>query len=165
MNVKVLCKTNAIFKKCYEKRIDCGNIPVKGLQKNAAVFYKAFILMTAAATALYALTIVFMMQTGNLMDDTRITSNALYILGVIFMAAKLILLLVMSFGKDLGKRNTWIGFCVILALDLIFGMFYTTPGRMAAYRFVAVLPRLLMDGTIGLAIRGKYDDKDARGTV
>jgi len=27
------------------------------------------------------------------------------------------------------------------------------------------LANLLTDGTIGLAIKGKYDDKDARGTI
>lgn len=66
---------------------------------------------------------------------------------------------------EIATLKTSIIFGAILAMDLIFGILFNSQGNAAAYRFVSVLPRLLMDGTIGLAIKGKYDDKDARGTI
>ena len=138
---------------------------LKGYRKDAANYYKAFIMLIAVAATFSALASVFIKQSDAATDSTIIASNTAHILGILFMVTKVVLLSVLAFKPDLGKRNTWIIFGVILAIDLIFGFLYQSPSNMTAYRFATVLPRLFMDGTIGLAIKGKYDDKDARGTI
>lgn len=85
------------------------------------------------------------------------------VLSVGVLVVKTIALLVLVFVKDLGKRNTWIVFCILIFVDLVGGLSYLGDA-VVAQRLIATLSRLTMDGSIGLAIRGKYADKDARGT-
>ena len=128
-----------------------------GYSKKAAVFYKAFLVLTAVASMLSIAVVV---------DTDAVNSNVVKFLelSVFIMAAKIVLLLVLAFWKDLGKRNTWIIFCVILALDLIFGFLFEDIASVRLFRAGSAISRLLVDGTIAFAILGKYEDKESRGT-
>lgn len=128
--------------------------------KRAASAYKAFMLLTAISCVFYAITGTSRMNAAEL----SIGAASVFLRAVLPMAFKLILLLVLAFGKDLGKRNTWIVFGVILVLDVIYSVLWIIPGEQTLVRIVMVFARLAMTGTIGLSIKGKYDDKDARGT-
>lgn len=138
---------------------------LKGYRKDAASFYKTFMMLNAVSAVVFALMALSVMQTSNSVEGMQIASNVMYILCVFLMVIKAVLLFVLTFGQNLGKRNSWIIFCVILAIDIVVGLLFKTSGSWAPFRFVSALPRLFMAGTIGLSIKGKYDDKDARGTI
>ncbi|MBP3815750.1 MAG: hypothetical protein J6H21_02655 [Firmicutes bacterium] len=126
----------------------CGLIYVrKDYQKNASIFYKAFILFTAISDAILVYTTI---------------SKAGFSLGVAMICVRILLLLIMVFGKDLGKTNTWILFYIVLAIDLLYGILFIPRGYLISMTLVDVIGKLVIDGTIGLAIRGKYADKEAR---
>ena len=129
--------------------------------KRAASVYKAFMLLAAVSCVFYAVTATFRMNAA----EQTIGTVSVFLRAILPMAIKLILLLVLAFGKDLGKRNTWIVFGVILVLDVLYSVLWIIPGEQALIRITTVFARLAMTGTIGLAIKGKYDDKDARGTT
>ena len=129
--------------------LGCGIIYLlQGYSKKAASYYKAFMVLTAALSVLNIYSVYVFRG---------------FCLGVILIAVKVILLLALAFWKDLGKRNTWILFAIIIGIDLYIFV-SSNHQNYLLYRLAFVLSKLLMDGTIGLAIRGKYVDKDARGT-
>ena len=78
------------------------------------------------------------------------------------MIGSVLMLLILIFAKDLGRTRSWCVFYVLLALDLILAIL-TFDGREALSSIASGLTRLVLDGTIGLAIRAKYADKAARG--
>ena len=127
----------------------CGIIYVlKGYSKEAAGYYKAFL----ALVAVYALITTF----------TSINQGI--VIRIILKVVKIVLLLVLVFVKDLGKKKTWIIFAVMLAVDICVPFIAIDKQHFLGYRLVAHISKFLTDGTIGLAIRGKYIDKDKRGT-
>ena len=140
---------------------------VKSYRKNAAAFYKAFMLLLAVSNVFGTITLITTLITmqGNPAADVSVASNAQFILNFIHQIVKIALLLVLTFAQNLGKRNTWIVFYVLLAVDVIFNIFMISPDGYVMISATSSLSKLFMDGTIGLAIKGKYDDKDARGTV
>ena len=128
----------------------CGIIYLmSGYSKKAANYYKAFIVLAALFNAVTIYTTFVSQGFG---------------IGVIMMIVKVLLLLTLAFWPNLGKRNTWILFGIMLLIDVLFGILFGSDSSVAVYRFILVLSKLVMDGTIGLAIRGKYQDKAARGT-
>lgn len=78
------------------------------------------------------------------------------------ICVRIVILLLIAFGKDLGKRNTWILFYIVLAIDLLYGILFVPHKYLVLLIIVGVIGKLVIDGTIGLAIRGKYADKEAR---
>ena len=129
----------------------CGILYLtSGYSKRAAGYYKAFIVLAAAFNAVTVYTTIYSQGFG---------------VGAVMMIVKVLLLLALAFWPNLGKRNTWILFGIMLAIDLLFGVLFGSDSSVAVYRLILVLSKLVMDGTIGLAIRGKYQDKDARGTT
>lgn len=118
-----------------------------GYMKDASSFYKLYL----ALYALSNLTILVML----------IMRNA----GPIAIAFKVIVTvmsLVLVFVKDLGKQVTWVLYALLLGSELIvmlpfFGIGMTTASLKDK------LSDLVMAGTVGLMINGKYIDKDARG--
>ena len=72
------------------------------------------------------------------------------------------MLLILTFGKDLGRTKTWSVFHVLIALDIAIAILMFD-SREALSSIASGLTRLVLDGTIGLAIRAKYADKAARG--
>ncbi len=133
--------------------------------KSAAGFYKAFLTISALSAAVAIFSIVLSMQAGNVLDGAVIGSNSVNFTRILLHICQVVILLLLAFGKDLGKHRTWIFFGVLLAVDVmisIMSLFYAPSFLITLLRS---LTHLLMTGTIGLAIKGKYDDKDARGTV
>lgn len=128
---------------------------VHGYKKNAAVYYLAFILLLVLVNGLVVLIDVLYTQ-----------KTPLIIIKCILYSAKSIVLLIMAFGKNLGKKMTWTLLYVVVALDIA-GMIV-----MLIYMFqngfdfalMGVVAAIVADVTIGLAIRGKYEDKESRGS-
>lgn len=126
---------------------------LKGYGKQSAVYYKLFLLLNVGVCALTIFIDLYFYQV-----------NTLMIAICVLNAIKLVDLLILTFAKDLGSR-TWILFYVILGLDvaqLILAVINMT-GIGFDFSFTGYVTALVMDGTIGLAIRGKYRDKMARG--
>lgn len=128
--------------------------------KRAASVYKAFMLLAAVSCVFYAITAAYRMNAA----EASIGASSVFLRAILPMALKLILLFVLAFGRDLGKRNTWIVFGTILVLDVIYSVLWIISGEQVLVRVTTIFARLAMTGTIGLASRGKYADKDARGT-
>ena len=128
---------------------------VHGYKKNAAVYYLAFILLLGLVNVLVVLIDVLYTQ-----------KTPLIIIKCILYSAKIIVLLIMAFGKNLGKKMTWTLLYAVVALDIA-GMIV-----MLIYMFqngfdfamIGVVAAIVADVTIGLAIRGKYEDKESRGS-
>ena len=121
---------------------------LQGYSKNDANFYKTFLGLMAVCCAINVYTGFAIRGFG---------------LGVILMIVKVVALGVLVLWKDLGKRYSLILLAVMIAIDLI--VFFTSFDQsVMTYKLTATLSKLVADGTVGLAIRGKYDDKDARGT-
>ena len=127
---------------------------LKGYTKQAAGFYKAFLLLHIAVCAL---TIYI--------DLAFYKVNALMIAISVVNACKAVLLMILAFGKDLGRRRTWNLFYILLALDIVKLGFaiINMANNGFDFSFMGYVTALIADGTIGLAIRGKYENKKARG--
>ena len=84
----------------------------------------------------------------------------------VLTAVKGIDLLIMTFGKDLGKQNTWTLFYVILSIDII-ALVLAVINMINVgfdFSFTGYVTALIADGTIGLAVMGKYKNKESRGS-
>lgn len=123
--------------------------------KKAAMYYKAF---------LFLLVIASLFSVFDLVGIAYAAISRPAIISLVVHIIKIAALLVLVFKKDLGKRRAWIVFCIVLAMDIIIGCISTGP-ELRPFRIIGLLSRLAMDGTIGLALRGKYLDKASRGTV
>ena len=122
--------------------------------KQAAIYYKAFMLLHVAVCALTICVDLVFYQV-----------NTLLILICVLNAVKLADLLILTFAKDLGQEKTWIFFYVLLGCDLL-QLILAIPymaGIGFNFSFTGYVTALVMDGTIGLSIRGKYRDKASRG--
>ena len=129
---------------------------LKGYSKQAAVYYKAFMLFHVGVCVISDIVNLFFYKTTALM----VMISVLYVF-------KAFDLLIMVFGKDLGKKRTWILFYVIIGLDI--SALILAVINMAKvgfdFSFTGYVTALIADGTIGLAVRGKYKNKEARGTT
>ncbi len=123
--------------------------------KKSALFYKAFFVMTAIeTTGAYVLIIVKWGQ-------QTLFALSSYLIPLIVMMVTICILLFLAFWKNLGKKRSFILFAILLIMDIVFGHLFLNRPEM----IVTLLSRLAIDVTIGLAIKGKYDDKAARGTI
>ena len=129
----------------------CGILYLcSGYSKRSAIYYKAFMLLKVFC---------------NLFHLNIAVAHRGFDLAAIIICVKIILLLALAFWKNLGKKNTWILFYILLTADLFYGIYFAL-NKVTLHMIVSdTLANLLTDGTIGLAIKGKYDDKDARGTI
>ncbi len=129
---------------------------IKGYSKQAAVYYKAFMLFHVGVCVISDIVNLAFYKTTALMT----VISVLYVF-------KALDLLIMVFGKDLGKNRTWILFYVIIGLDI--SALILSVINMASvgfdFSFTGYVTALIADGTIGLAVRGKYKNKEARGTT
>ena len=135
-----------------------------GYSKSAAGFYKAFLTISALSAAVAIIPDVLSMQAGNVLDGAVIGSNGVNLTRILLHICEVVILLLLAFGKDLGKHRTWIFFGVLLALNVMISILSLFYAHSFLITLLHSLIHLLMTGTIGLAIKGKYDDKDARGT-
>ena len=133
----------------------CGIVYLmKGFRKSAAGYYRAF-LMLAFAAWLFSLWLTI--HTNSFLHYHLIAISLT--LSIVWAIA----VLVLAIGLDLGKRNTWILFIVLLATDCIMPFLFSEASYLVQVRAVSTISKLALDATIGLAIRGKYKDKEARG--
>ncbi|MBR4256539.1 MAG: hypothetical protein IKQ18_05190 [Clostridia bacterium] len=123
--------------------------------KKAAILYKSFLYLNVVVTVL--------MLVVNILVDGQ---TALKIPAIVILGVKAVILLVMTFKKDLGKKNTWTLFLALLILDVagVVLMFIGMDANLIIHEIHGAAARLINAGTIALAIRGKYADKDRRGT-
>ena len=128
----------------------------KGYSKEAAGFYKAMM-------AFYALSSVFPIVTF-----IRTSGFGLAVLESII---KVVLLLVLAFGKDLGKRNTWILYSIVFVFEIIHAPLANMVTDSSTYSQVVLgslinsaISRLVIAGLLGLCIVAKYRDKEIRGS-
>ena len=124
---------------------------VHGYKKNAAVYYLAFILLLVLVNFIVVLIDVLYTQ-----------KTPLIIIKCILYSAKIIVLLIMAFGKNLGKKMTWTLLYVVVALDIA-GMIVMLQTGFD-FALIGVFAAIVADVTMGLAIRGNYEDKESRGS-
>lgn len=127
-----------------------------GYSKRAAIYYRYFLILLITVSLLHMITAGFV-GAGNV-------GGPLVAFSQIIVAARIFVLCMLTFVPDLGKRNSWILFGLLVAFDLAYVLFFGSDGGIVVYRLFSTLSKLALDGTIGLAIRGKYADKAARGT-
>jgi len=123
--------------------------------KKAADWYKAFLYLNVVVTVLLLIVDIF-----------YIPFSFVLVSSIILLAVKAAALAVLTFKKDLGKKNTWIVFYVLLGLDvmLIVLTFINATRDSLVFMIHGSASRLINDLTIALAIRGKYADKEQRGS-
>lgn len=126
-------------------------------RKQYAVFYKLFLFFLVVG---YLCSIISRVMGNGLMFAT--------IIQIIWIAG----LLILTFWPNLGKRNSWILYTVLFVLQVIWAIstVMVNSNQFSRSEFIfavlaVVFSRLLILGSIGLALKGKYDDKDARGTI
>ena len=120
----------------------------RGYMKEVAMYYKTFLFLIAVTTAIQAYAV--MKHTASWLSVT-----------LLFL--KIISLIVLTFTENMGKKTTWYVYYILLAIDLIYGILFPPLNLSKALQFTTVLSRLLLTGSIGLMIHGKYTDKEARG--
>lgn len=128
---------------------------LKDYTKQAAIYYKAFLVLNVIVCAL------------SVFIDLRFyTVNTLMIAICVLQLCKIVFLLTLALGKDLGQGKTWMLFRGILAVDFISLVLavINMAGIGFDFSFMGYVTALIADGTIGLAIKGKYGDKTARGS-
>lgn len=120
---------------------------MKGATKAVAGLYKAFLLLATISVALRL--------AGKIIFPGFDVAAGLLI-GCVLM------LLILTFGKDLGREKTWCAFFILMALDIAVAILFFDK-REAFSSIASGLTRLVVDGTIGIAITAKYKDKATRG--
>ena len=128
---------------------------IKDYSKQAAVFYKAFLFLHVGVCVLSIIVNLFFYAV-----------TPLIIVICILYAFKAADLLILVFWKDLGKKRTWILFYVILGLDIAALIFAVINMLNIGFdfSFTGYVTALIADGTIGLSVKGKYENKEARGS-
>ena len=123
--------------------------------KSAAKFYKAF-LFSQFVRSIFLICINIFLYNLNFWT----------ILSIVLLVIQAAILIILVFKKDLGKEKTWILFWILLGTDFFNAliMSISVPLSVLFYRITGALSTLVLDGTIALAIKGKYDDKESRGT-
>ena len=128
---------------------------LKDYSKQAAKYFKAFLLLHIVVCALTIFIDLFF---------SAINTFLLFV--TIRNACKAVILLALLFWRDLGKRKSWILCGVLFALDIAALAFALIHMANVGFDFsiMGYITALVADGTTGLAIRGKYKDKEARGS-
>lgn len=130
-----------------------------GYKKNAAVYYKAFMVILVVVQAI----ICYRQMTGAISPDA-VQASFIAICNIV----SFIMLVILATGKDLGKAKAYVVASIllvcrlsILILDLIVfrGML-----RFVIAIISFAVSDVLLAGTAFFMVTGKYLDKDARGT-
>ena len=126
----------------------CGMVYLlKGSGKNVAGLYKAFLMLVVLGQILRLI--------GKLVFPGFDVNACLII-------ACIVLLLILTFVKDLGKTRTQCVYYILLVLELALAILLFD-SREALSSIASGLTRLVLAGSIGIAIWEKYRDKAARG--
>ena len=128
---------------------------IKDYSKQASVFYKAFLFLHVGVCVL-----------SIIVNLVYYTVNPLMIAICILYGFKALDLLILVFWKDLGQKRTWILFYVILGLDIVALILAVINMVNIGFDFsiTGYVTALIADGTIGLSVRGKYENKASRGS-
>jgi hypothetical protein len=119
-----------------------------GYEKDSAVFYRAFLILYAISNTVRL--VYFMFRHSGFLPIAATTVT-------------IIVVLVLLFVKDLGKQISWIAYGILIVAELLLLPSFLKAGTSATL-LISKLSDLLIAGTLGLMINGKYLDKDARGT-
>ena len=128
---------------------------IKDYSKQASVFYKAFLFLHVGVCVL-----------SIIVNLVYYTVNPLMIVICILYGFKALDLLILVFWKNLGQMRTWILFYVILGLDIV-ALILAVINMVNIgfdFSFTGYVTALIADGTIGLSVRGKYENKASRGS-
>ena len=128
---------------------------IKDYSKQASVFYKAFLFLNVGVCVL-----------SIIVNLVYYTVNPLMIAICILYGFKALDFLILVFWKDLGQKRTWILFYVILGLDIV-ALILAVINMVNIgfdFSFTGYVTALIADGTIGLSVRGKYENKASRGS-
>ena len=128
---------------------------IKDYSKQASVFYKAFLFLNVGVSVL-----------SIIVNLVYYTVNPLMIAICILYGFKALDFLILVFWKDLGQKRTWILFYVILGLDIV-ALILAVINMVNIgfdFSFTGYVTALIADGTIGLSVRGKYENKASRGS-
>ena len=128
---------------------------IKDYSKQASVFYKAFLFLNVGVCVL-----------SIIVNLVYYTVNPLMIAICILYGFKALDFLILVFWKDLGQKRTWILFYVILGLDIV-ALILAVINMVNIgfdFSFTGYITALIADGTIGLSVRGKYENKASRGS-
>ena len=118
---------------------------LKGYTKSAAVYYKLFL---AFLLLQFVVNFIMPIVRGDVLE-------------IILHTLSILVLLVLVFKKDLGAKNSQILFAVRAALQIAITVLAIMSGLSG--RIITNVARLLLIGTLGLMLAGKYADKRARG--
>lgn len=126
---------------------------LKEYSKQASFYYKAFLIFQVVVAVVVTIT-----------DDITPNMSGFIIAKCVLYAVKIVGLLLLAFWKNLGKQKTMIIFYIIFALDVASLVLIILNMMNTAFEFSLIGPiaALVADGTLGLAIRGKYMDKEER---
>ena len=130
-----------------------------GYKKNAAVFYKIFMVLLVVVQAI----ICYRQMTGAISASTL---NA--VLVAVSNIVSFAMLVILATGKDLGKAKSYVVTIILLVcrltvliLDLIV---FRTMLNMAITIISFAVSDVLLAGTAAFMVTGKYLDKAERGT-
>ena len=119
---------------------------VRGGGKNVAAWYKSFIVLMVTGVTLRMVGSILFPGFG---------APACLMIGIV------VGLLVLAFVPNLGKQNTWIIYTALLTTEVCLAIVIFEPAE-AVSSIVGSLTRLVLEGTLGILIFQKYDDKAAR---
>ena len=127
---------------------------LRGYGKNAATYYKMLLVLIFFAKVL-----------GGILAVTSGLNSIIWLLIILLItvAIKAAVLLVLAGWKDLGKNKTIVLFWILFALELFLPFLCIALPQAAIYIIVLSVNNLVIAGAIGLSIRAKYADKQARG--
>lgn len=125
---------------------------VKGYKKNANWYYKAFMRLNVLFGVLHI---------------TYLSKFVMPYYETFVYVVSTIMLVVLAVGKDLGKKESYLFFVIMLAcriVSLVTGLTSLQYFGSAAFPILnQVIAGILNVGTIGFMISGKYIDKSERG--
>lgn len=134
----------------------------KGYRKQAAGYYKAFICVTAVTFLIQAI-LQFMPRGANGNEAVQFEVSRIAIIATVILA--FVGVVILAVAKDLGSKKTWIIYTAVIIAYIVFCILTLVAVRFVITKFFVQIGPLLLLGSIGFMIKGKYDDKKARGKL
>lgn len=134
----------------------CGIVYLrKGYSKEAAPFYKGFMLLIFAAWIIRIVLLCIANQYAQYTYFSLALSLTIVCAVVVF---------VLGLIKNIGERSGWILMVFLLVVDCVSLFLTMDSAYMQMYRIIDIISHIVLDINIGLAVRGKFADKTSRGT-
>ena len=145
--------------------LGCGIAYVlRSYSKSAAPFFRAFLLLEAFACAANIAANCLLLSMESALEGMNGVSDGSSAARILCLTGQTALLVILAFAKNLGKRRNQAFLAMLIVIAIIMSLLSVSHEDGVWAIFVRIASRIVMTGTIGLAIKGKYDDKDARGT-